>query len=157
VDRIFFGPLDTWNEEIRNRLVEQAAPAVMARNTELPAVVREEKMPFVIASMNPAGVYSLAAVKRREFLFDSALPTVQCGVGASERVGIFGEFSKILLTFDLPPRKMYGQSLIRGEEKTLDLGLYLTGNTVTLSQDLLEAFNTSCDESENAVMFRFEF
>lgn len=157
VDRMFFGPLDTWNKEIRNRLVEQAAPAVMARNTELPAVTREEKMPFVIASMNPSGVYSLAAVKRREFLFDSVLPTVRCDVGTPERVGIFGEFRQVGLTFDRPPQKMYGQSLIRGEERVLDPGDYLTGTTVTLSRELLEGFNTSCDESENAVMFRFEF
>jgi hypothetical protein len=48
VDSMYFGPYDSWAKEAKNRVVDQAAAAVMARNTELPTVVREDKMPFVI-------------------------------------------------------------------------------------------------------------
>ena len=156
-DTMFFGPLDTWNNVIRNREVTQQAPAVMARNTPLPTVVRQEKMPFVIASRNPTGAYSLAAIKRREFLFDTPAPTVACQVGEAKRVGIFGDFKEITLRFDRPPVKMYVQSLIRGEEQALDIHKYLTERTVKIPQDLLESMNEVTDESDNAVMFRFAF
>lgn len=156
-DTMFFGPLDTWNNVIRNREVTQQAPAVMARNTPLPTVVRQEKMPFVIASRNPTGAYSLAAIRRREFLFDTPAPTVACQVGEAKRVGVFGDFKEITLQFDRPPVKMYVQSLIRGEEKLLDIHKYLTERTVKIPQDLLESMNEVTDESDNAVMFRFEF
>ena len=156
-DKMFFGPLDTWNDVIRNREVTQEAPAVMARNTPLPTVVRQEKMPFVIASRNPTGAYSLAAIKRREFLFDTQAPVVVCAVGEAPRIGIFGDFKEIALQFDRPPVKMYAQSLIRGEEKALDIHGYLTERTVNIPQTLLESMNGVADESDNAVMFRFEF
>ena len=156
-DEMFFGPRDTWNKVIRNRNVVQQAPAVMARNTPLPDVVREEKMPFVIASMNPSGAYSLAAIKRREYLFDTTAPAVTCQVGQAQRVGIFGDFKEITLCFDRVPVKMYAQSLIRGEEREEDLGVYLGGTSVKIPQALLGEMNTVTDESDNAVMLRFEF
>lgn len=156
-DTMYFGPQDTWNDVIRNREVTQEAPAVMARNTPLPVVKREEKMPFVIASMNPTGAYSLAAIKRREFLFDTQAPTVACTVGEASRIGIFGDFKEITLYFDRPPVKMYAQSLVRGEEKSLDIHTYLTESAVKIPQTLLESMNTVADESDNAVMLRFEF
>ena len=156
-DTMYFGPQDTWNDVIRNREVTQEAPAVMARNTPLPVGKREEKMPFVIASMNPTGAYSLAAIKRREFLFDTQAPTVACTVGEASRIGIFGDFKEITLYFDRPPVKMYALSLIRGEEKSLDIHTYLTESAVKILQTLLESMNTVADESDNAVMLRFEF
>ena len=52
---------------------------------------------------------------------------------------------------------MYVQSLIRGEEKLLDIHKYLTERTVKIPQDLLESMNEVTDESDNAVMFRFAF
>ena len=156
-DTMYFGPRDTWNDVIRNREVTQQAPAVMARNTPLPVVKREEKMPFVIASMNPTGAYSLAAIKRREFLFDTQAPTVACTVGEASRIGIFGDFKEITLYFDRPPVKMYAQSLVRGEEKPLDIHTYLLESVVKIPQTLLESMNTVADESDNAVMLRFEF
>lgn len=156
-DTMYFGPQDTWNDVIRNREVTQEAPAVMARNTPPPVVKREEKMPFVIASMNPTGAYSLAAIKRREFLFDTQAPTVACTVGEASRIGIFGDFKEITLYFDRPPVKMYAQSLVRGEEKSLDIHTYLTESAVKIPQTLLDSMNTVADESDNAVMLRFEF
>lgn len=156
-DTMFFGPQDTWNDVIRNRTVVQQAPAVMARNTQLPDVTRQEKMPFVIASLNPTGVYSLAAIKRREFLFDTPAPVVSCQVGQAERVGIFGDFREITLRFDRVPKEMYVQSLIRGAERGLDIQKYVTDTQVKITGTLLAEMNAVSDESDNAVMFRFAF
>lgn len=156
-DSMFFGATDTWCQEIKNRFVEQTAPAVMARNTELPLVERSEKMPFVIACMNPTGVYALGAIRRREFLFDTQAPVVSCEAGAAERIGIFGNFEQVKLHFDHKPVRMYVQNLIRGEEQAVDMSKYLSGTTVILTQALLDEFNEVKDESDNAVMFRFEF
>ena len=157
VDSMYFGPHDSWASEAINRLVDQAAPTVMARNTELPTVVREEKMPFVIASMNPTGVYSVAAIKRRQFLSDTMHPTVSCNVGNPERIAVFGDFKQIKFNFDCVPKKMYVQNIIRGDESFLDINDYIDGSTVTVTQQLLDNFNSVSDLSDNAVMFRFEF
>lgn len=157
VDSMYFGPYDSWAKEAKNRVVDQAAAAVMARNTELPTVVREDKMPFVIASMNPTGVYSVAAIKRRQFIDDTTPPTVSCNVGNAERIGVFGDFKQIDFKFENAPVKMFVQNIIRGEESALDINNYLNGSVVTVSCELLDKFNTVCDISDNAVMFRFEF
>ena len=129
----------------------------MARNTKLPTVVREEKMPFVISSKNPTGVYSVAAIKRRQFLEDTTDPTVLCDVGTAERIAVFGDFKEISFNFDKTPKKMYAQSLICGDEQAIDLSNYLDGMTIKITQALLDEFNAVSDLSDNAVMFRFEF
>lgn len=157
LDTMYFGPHDSWAKEAKNRVVNQAAPTVMARNTELPTVVRENKMPFVIAAKNPTGVYSVAAIKRRQFIDDTADPIVSCDVGETDRIGIFGDFKKITFNLSRSPKKMFVQNLIRGEESCQDINQYLNDTSLTIPGSLLESFNLVEDLSDNAVMLRFEF
>jgi hypothetical protein len=155
-DRAFFTPDDTWYKEIHERLVEQDAPAVMARNTELPEVLRSERMPFVIASKNPTGAYSIAAVKRKEF-FESTEPArVKCNIEDAEKVGIFGGFESIELSCRGKISKVIASSLIGDRSGDITLEALKNGKVV-LTGDVLERFNCSSDESENAVMISLEF
>ena len=157
-DSVFFTEKDTWYEKIMNTEVKQAAPAVMARNTDLPTVIcTSEKAPFVIASMNPSGAYSIAAIKRRKYLFDTDAPTVFCKISSAERVAVFGDFENIKLSFDKIPTAIYAESLIYGYEEKLELHSLSDKNTVNISADVLARFSNVTDNSDNAVMFRFEF
>lgn len=155
-DRAFFTPDDTWYKEIHDRLVEQDAPAVMARNTELPEVLRSERMPFVIASKNPTGAYSIAAVKRKEFLENTEPARVSCNIEDAKKIGIFGEFECIELSSHGEIRKVCASSLIGDKEADISLEALKNGKVV-LTRDILEGFNCSSDESENAVMISLEF
>jgi len=157
VDSMYFGPNDSWAKEAKNRVVNQAASTVMARNTELPIVLRENKMPFVIASMNPTGVYSVAAIKRRQFIDDTSDPIVSCNVGDTKRIAVFGDFKQITFNFSRSPKRMFVQSLIRGEETCLDINQYLKNISLIVPKNLLDKFNFVEDLSDNAVMFRFEY
>lgn len=156
-DECFFKERDTWYSKIINSTVVQKAPAVTARNTELPIVAESEKMPFVLASPNPTGAYSLAAIKRKMYLENTEAPIVSCNVGNTDKVGVFGDFKEITLCFDAPVRSIFAESLIRGEGRELIASEYVDGNKVKISGELLDSFNAVCDSSDNAVMFRFGF
>jgi hypothetical protein len=157
VDSCYYSEEDTWFCDIMNKTVEQAAPAVLARNTPLPVVEGDEKTPFVIASRNPSGAYSVAAIRRRVVFENTTAPRVTCFAADAERVGIFGSFASVTLQFDRPVASVTAQSLIRGEALTLDAAKTVNGSTVTLSGALLESLDTTADNSENAVMVTVSF
>ncbi|MBR3893844.1 MAG: hypothetical protein IKJ35_01705 [Clostridia bacterium] len=157
VDSCYYSEEDTWFCDIMNKTVEQAAPAVIARNTPLPLVESDERAPFVIASKNPSGAYSLAAIRRRMALESTTSPRVTCFAADAERVGIFGSFASVTLQFDRPVASVTAQSLIRGQALTLDAAKTVNGSTVTLSGALLASLDTTEDNSENAVMVTVEF
>lgn len=156
-DRCYFREEDTWFRDIMNITVEQAAPAVIARNTALPLVEADENAPFVIASRNPSGAYSLAAIRRRMAFENTAAPCVTCFAADAEKIGIFGTFADVTLQFDRPVTSVTAQSLIRGQEMTLDAAEVVRGNAVTLSGALLTSLDTTEDNSENAVMLTVSF
>lgn len=157
IDECFFSSHDTWYRAIMDTTVRQSAPRVIARNTGLPSVENDEKAPFVLASKNPAGAYSLAAVKRKMFYGDTQPPRVECSVGNTDRVGIFGRFESVTLNFDLPVKGVSAENLISGETVPLPAEKCVNGNTVKLTSDILSRFDCADDESESAAMFIFEF
>lgn len=115
-----FAPGSTWASFLFNRRVHQAAPAVIARNTELPQVTSEGECPFVVASHNPKGAYSVAVLPRRlgETICSSA--AVTCTVdGAPSDIGAFGEFSTLTLRLQATPSRVVMQDLIT--EETWDI------------------------------------
>ena len=156
-DRCYFRPEDTWFKDIHGKTVEQAAPAVIARNTPLPTVEGDETVPFVIASQNPSGAYSLAAIRRRIAFDRTTPPCVTCFAGISEQIGVFGSFASVTLRFDRPVKTVVAQSLIRGDARKLPVEEIVRGNEVCLSGALLAQFDTTCDNSENAVMLTVSF
>ena len=156
-DNQYFTEDDTWYTKIMNKTVTQRAPAVVARNTELPDVERYESMPFVIASANPTGAYTVAAIKRRQYLFDTKAPSVTCSVGKAARVGVFGDFESLTLRVDAPVKKISAYSLIGDATEALSLSEYADGSIVRIDRALFERLNRVTDESDNAVALAFEF
>ena len=70
----------TWYYADAPRDLIQQAPAVVSRRTELPEVRNggEEWIPFVAASLNPSGAYSVGSFKRQSDGAGTVLPNVVC-------------------------------------------------------------------------------
>jgi len=156
-DECFFTRNDTWYGEIMDTTVTQAAPAVMARNTALPTVEPTERAPFVLAAQNPTGAYALAAVKRYRYRENTEMPRVACFADTPERVGIFGDFETVTLSFSQKPTAMTVQSLAGGEVRSVELSDYADDNRLVLPYSLLARYRISTDQSENAVMLTFTY
>lgn len=122
------------------RYFEEAAPAIMARNCELPLVVAcGEYKPFVAASKNPyTGVYSLGAFRRtvdpNENFIAPADVTLKIDT-SDALVGIFGVFHSVCI--ECPAGypedvRVYAQNLL--DDKSLDITEFvqISGNRITL-------------------------
>lgn len=83
-----------------NGILMKSAHAVIARNTSLPEVVPDDdgQKPFIVASKNPNGAYSIATLGRtigRRYYIPKCDVTVE--VGDSEIIGVFGEYNKLTI------------------------------------------------------------
>ena len=96
--------------------IRQGAPARVSRGMPLPTVNAEGEPPYVIASRNPTGAISVAALPRvskdRRFYLPHVDVTMNVGQGDSP-VGIFGKYSSLTLTLshDLGSRRVWAQDL----------------------------------------------
>ena len=106
--------------------------------------------------------YKGVVFKRRIVLpYKEAKAYLYDGVPPSKDGQIFREIDYFLEFYRCEPKLFlsYEREALcgRGEEKALDIHGYLTERTVNIPQTLLESMNGVADESDNAVMFRFEF
>ena len=124
----------------------------MARNTELPCVVCDGNKPYILASQNPKGAYSIAAVKRYMYRDSTAPAYVTCNIGTADKLGIFGSFGSLTFRSDRKVGKVLACSLLGGETADITESVKLDGNTFTVGQQILDSFMCASDESENAVM-----
>lgn len=85
---------------ISGGFLKKTAPAAISRGCDLPTVIPDENgnIPYVIASRNPNGVFSVATLGRtldREYRIPRC--DVLVNIGNSNTVGIFGEYGNIIL------------------------------------------------------------
>ena len=151
-DSCYFNKGDTWYSPAREKTVTQAAPAVMARNTPLPEVTAGENAPFVIASLNPAMAYSIAAVRRFCHLADTEAPKITCRIGKAERIGIFGNFASLTFKHDAPPTRVTAECLFGTSTVDVTQRVLQSDGTIVVDGALLAKIGAATDESEPAVM-----
>ena len=145
-----FEKTDTWYTPIIGKTVSQAAPSVIARNAALPTVVSEENMPFILASLNPSGAYSIAAIKRHCCYENSALPQVYCDPGDVSNIGIFGHFGK--LTFAVNGiRSVKARCLISNKEKDVTRSIIFDDSSITVTDEFIREVCKPSDKSESAI------
>ena len=151
-DEHLFKDGDIWMKEAIGTLIKQYAPAVMSRNTALPEVKCGPSKPFVVASKNPSGAYSIAAIKRFMYYDCTELPYVTCNIGNAQNIGIFGCFGE--LTFETSERVMrvHARSLMNDASRDITDMVSIGDSLITVSGSVLNSFMTATDESENAVM-----
>ena len=151
-DQCHFEQGDTWYPDAIGKTVTQAAPAVMARNTELPVVRCGEKAPFVIASKHPNGAYAVATVRRYRYFNDTDAPNVTCTIQDAKTVGCFGRFSTLTLQTKAPVTRIVAQDLFDMHSQDVTDQITQTQNTLLINGATLSSWCKTTDESEPAVL-----
>jgi hypothetical protein len=98
---------ETWEHDLVAATVHQGAPAVIARNIDLPHVSAQGETPFVFAARFPNGSVAVGAQERTRVGEAWYMPPceVELHVGdATGPFGVFGEFNRLTLTFAHSPR-----------------------------------------------------
>lgn len=98
---------ETWEHDLVGAKVHQGAPAVIARNIDLPHVNAQGEKPFVFAARFPNGSVAVGAQERTCVGKAWYMPPcdVELHVGdATGPFGVFGEFNRLTLTFAHSPR-----------------------------------------------------
>ena len=145
-----FEPGDTWARFLDGRRVYQGAPAIFARNTTLPKVDCDGEPPFVAASMNPNGAYSVASLKRTLGKTTSSAPIVECEINAApENIGLFGAFKKVTLNLTKAPRAIALRNLITDETSNITTEGELSSYLV-ICEEILDKYHKTCFGEEAA-------
>lgn len=85
---------------IKDNVLTKSAPARISRNCKLPDVSKDEdgNVPYVLASRNPEGVFSVATLGRT---MDRKYEIPKCDVGIDigdcKTVGVFGEYKSLTI------------------------------------------------------------
>jgi len=97
----------TWQHELLGTTVWQGAPGVLARNIDLPTVKATGEKPFVFAARFPNGAVAVGAQERtrpdRAWYMPSCEVSLNVG-NATGPCGIFGQYERLVLTFDRSQR-----------------------------------------------------
>ncbi len=146
---------EIWFPPAKNKRVKQIAPAVISRNCELPMVTGDGEKPFVVASLNPNGVYSIAAVRRCCNNAQSVLPSVFARLDCMpEHIGVFGLYKSITFDLETVPKKVKLISIYSGRKSSFNGAL---GKTLTITENDLQSVYDMTDKSENAVEIQIEY
>jgi hypothetical protein len=143
-----FSPGETWQQELIGRTVWQAAPAVMARNIDLPEVSGGEEKPFVFAARFPNGAVALGIQERTQPSRGWYLPrcTVELNVGdASGPIGIFGECQRLTLEFSAAQtgKRVLAQDLSASEAVDITALAQVKGNKINFDGEVLRRIGLS--------------
>lgn len=153
----------TWYYEDGPRDLYQQAAAVISRRTALPEVCNgEEKwIPFVAASMNPSGAYTVGTFRRQSDDAEPVLADVVCRPEQpSEKIGMFGNFSSAVFDFTQTGRKavrVCAQGLIRGDGADITETAVQPDGTIRIDHEMIEKLFYAEDKSEPAIMLAVEY
>lgn len=132
----------TWQAEIIGNDVRQGAPAVIARNLDLPLVKAYGERPFIFASRFPNGAVAIAAQERTQV--DKAWFMPPCAVSLSISdapgpFGIFGQFESLTLVSDesLQGRRILAQDLAGDEAFDVSHAVSINGNSLQIPGNLI--------------------
>ncbi len=164
-DDYFFDrePLD-WGRTVRGKRFSESAPAVMARDCELPTVECDGVKPFVLASRNPdTGAYTIAALRRtvnpNKGLIAPAKVTFRVGK-PSDPVGIFGWYASLTLSYteEIGEKRILAQDLMSDEALDVTDKVKIDGSHVTIDGDELRYLGSyaraHCDASSPSLVIK---
>lgn len=128
----------------------QTAPSIICRDCLPPRVLCVDgEAPFVIASCNPSGAYSIATLPRTRVgqLNTTPLADIAARVpNAFSPIGVFGFFESLRLEFevDISGRKVFGQDLL-SDDDAVDISDTITHNadSLVLPGDLITRIGLS--------------
>ena len=140
-DYFSFTEGSTYAPFLIGRKVHQGAPAIISRNTKLPLVEAEGEKPFVVASLNPTGAYSVAELGRFLEKETNPLADVTCFVECNpENIGVFGDFSSVTFELLTSPISVKAQNLLT--EEIVDISSKITlDKKLKISGEILKEIN----------------
>ena len=150
---------DSWWGCADGSEVIQGAPAVIARNLDVRSIrVEGEVKPYVAASLNPNGAYSVGVFPRvidGYHHYPASLLHCEIPSGVTT-VGVFGQNCDMHLHLSQIPVRVYVQSLV-GDDVIDCTGRLVSGDTVILTAEDMQVMFGSADKTAPALLVRFEF
>lgn len=146
-----------WVPFLIGRRIHQSAPAVIARNTPLPEVKAKGEKPFVVASLNPTGAYSVAALERLLGTEQILKAEVRCLTETNPTdIGIFGEFENLTFCFSKVPMAVKMRNLLSDEMVDVT-GKITLEKELKVSGDVLRLFESGKDRIQPAIHMMVSF
>lgn len=149
VDCFPYDKYSTWNKATYHKMVYQSAPAIMARNMELPKVEpTTSEFPFVMATTYPNGPVCIATEGRVKPTDEWYYPKVTVSVNikdAKHPIGVFGYYEKLILVVDQPLNEIkhiWAQDLLADESIDIKDEVMKEGNTIVIPGALIEKIGT---------------
>lgn len=156
-DKIFSG-------RYAGKTVRQSAPSVIARGCMLPEVsCREAVKPYIIASRNRTGAYSLASLCRKtdKDTYRTPLADTEMFIDSADApIGIFGYHGSVTLKYPikLGAKKVFMQDLNSDEAEDITSLVEISGNKLVISGELITKIGTAAnfkrDNSEPGVVIK---
>ncbi len=97
-----FSAGQSWQHDLLGQTVWQSAPAVMARNIDLPEVEVSGDKPYVFAARFPNGAVAIGAQERTQPGRAWRMPLARVALNMADApgpLGVFGEYGELRLTF----------------------------------------------------------
>jgi hypothetical protein len=138
-----FSQGDSWDQGPNGKIDSQSAPARVSRGLPLPIVNAEGDVPWVLASRNPNGALTVAALGRitpeKGYYIPKADIQVQAGA-FPPAIGIFGSYKSLTLIFDQPidGKKIFAQDLAGEEAQDITSQVTIQGAQLTIPGDLID-------------------
>ncbi|GHB84889.1 hypothetical protein [Persicitalea jodogahamensis] len=149
IDSTAFSESDTWMTDAHGKMVRQSAPAIMARNIDLPEVRFEGLAPYVMASKFPGGATAIATEGRvtaaNSWIHPRAAITLT-HLEAGKPIGIFGHYKSLTLVFeeDLSAgTTVYAQDLLAEQSADITKKVTLSGKTMTIPGEVIDQVGTA--------------
>lgn len=148
----------------KGKKVIQSAPAIIARGCAMPKVnYLEEEKPFIIASRNKNGAYSIASLYRKIGQNLYRTPRAESTLFVDDPnapIGVFGYHDKLILKFPILINNyhIYMQDLASDTSEDITQFVDLSGNRILIDGELISRIgkkaNKSNDISEPGVVIK---
>ena len=139
---------DTWMSATYGKTVYQSAPAVMARNMQLPKVEIDGDKPFVMASRFPNGAVCVATEGRvkpeDQWHHPRAKVTIQVD-STTAAIGVFGHYESLVLDYSKDVsgvRKVWAQDLLADKAVNIIDKVTIDGRRITIPGNLIDEIGT---------------
>ena len=140
---------DSWNRRFNGKECSQAAPARLSRGLPLPKVLIQGAPPWVVASRNPNGAVSVAALGRISPEQGYFIPLADVEVEAGDMppcFGIFGSYQSLTLRFNKPfpdGARILAQDLAGDTCEDITAQVTISGTALTLPGALIQKVGLS--------------
>ena len=137
-----FSAGETWEHDLVGKTVWQSAPAVLARNIELPDVRSAGDKPFVFAARFPNGAVAIGVQERTQPGKAWYMPQADISLQVADApgpFGVFGEYRRLTLEFAASQhgKRVVAQDLMGDEPVDITSQIAFEGKSLHLDGALL--------------------